>query len=338
MHAVSRIIEELVSIGSPSGYTEEVISHVEKRLTAAGITCRTTNKGALIACNHESPELALAAHVDTLGAMVSGLLDSGRLRIARLGSWPLNSFEGEYLTLVTHSGDRHRGTLLLDNPAAHVNPKIGETKRSLSNMHVRLDVEAESVEHLRDLGVEIGDVILFDPRFEHTDSGFVRSRFLDDKAGSACLIHICESLRERLSELPVAFFFSNFEEVGHGAAAGLPSSLTELLAVDMGVVGGDTGGDEYHVSICAKDSGGPYDYRLRKELVELARKHEIAHKVDVFPYYRSDGTTALSAGWELRVGLVGPGINASHGVERTHEKALQATCDLLSALVRERYL
>jgi putative aminopeptidase FrvX len=336
MLPVTQIIKSLISIDSPTGYTATAIEWVSERLNKSGISCRKTKKGALIAGNHPKPKLIISAHVDTLGAMIASM-DGGTIRITQLGGWPLTSFEGEHLTVITATGKQFRGTLLLDNPAAHVNAQVNETKRSLKNMHVRLDAESTSTKDLRKLGLDVGDFVCFDTRFEYTDTGFVKTRFLDDKAGCACMITIAENFSKKLSELPIAFFFSNYEEVGHGAAAGMPESAEDLLAVDMGVVGSGPAGDEYHVSICAKDSSGPYDFDFRKELVDLARTNKIAHKVDVFPYYGSDGSAALRAGWELRVGLIGPGINASHGVERTHEKALNATVQLLTKLIESRY-
>ena len=336
MLPVTQIIKDLVAIDSPSGYTSPVVDWLANRFEKAGVTTWLTNKGALVAGSHPKPELIISAHLDTLGGMITSLA-GGTIRITQLGGWPLTSFEGEYLTIITASGKQFRGTFLLDNPAAHVNRKVNDTKRSLENMHIRLDAEASTEEELQNLGLCVGDSVAFDTRFEYTETGFVKTRFLDDKAGCACLISVAEKLTNSLADLPIAFFFSNYEEVGHGAAAGIPASARYLLAVDMGVVGSGPAGDEFNVSICAKDSSGPYDFEFRRELTEIAVKEKIAHKVDVFPYYGSDGSAALSAGWELRVGLIGPGINASHGVERTHEKALEATVNLLLGLINSRY-
>ena len=336
MHAITSIFAELVKIPSPTGYTHKIIKHLEERFHKSGIRTRQTHKGALLAGNVDDPSLVISAHVDTLGAMVSSL-SGGTIRVTQLGGWPVPSFEGEYLTLVTSEGLEYRGSFLLDNPAAHVNPEVATTKRTLKNTHVRLDVEARSEDELKQLGIAVGDVIYFDPRFERTNTGFVRSRFLDDKAGCACLIHVAELFGAAICDMPVAFYFSNFEEVGHGASGGFPASTQDLLAVDMGVVGNGVAGDELHCSICAKDSSGPYDYEFRRELTQLAEQKDIAHRVDVFPYYGSDGSAALKAGWEIRVGLIGPGVGASHGVERTHEKALVATSRLVEELIRKRF-
>lgn len=337
MQSVIRLTRDLIAIPSPTGYTGAVIDHLEALLAQAGIASRRTRKGALIAGNHPAPTLAIAGHIDTLGAMVSGITSDGVIRLCQLGGWPVTSFEGEYATLITMGGATYRGTFLLDNPATHVNREVNSTLRSMENTHLRLDVEADSREALVELGISVGDVVAFDPRFEYTDSGFIRSRFLDNKAGSACLLEVALGLAKRLERLPVCFLFSNYEEVGHGAAGGYPPSVEEMLVVDMGVVGKGPAGDEFHTSICAKDSDGPYDYDLRCELVRLAVEAGIPHKVDVYPYYSSDGTAAWRAGNDFRVALVGPGVSASHGVERTHGKALDATCRLIRALIDRRF-
>lgn len=337
MESVTRLTRDLIAVPSPTGYTEDVVRHLERLLAGAGIRSGRTRKGALIAGNHPRPTLAIAGHIDTLGAMVSGITADGVIRLCQLGGWPVTSFEGEYATLYTGNGEAFRGTFLLDNPATHVNKDVNSTVRSMDNTHLRLDVEAEGREALVALGISVGDVVAFDPRFEATDNGFIRSRFLDNKAGTACMLEVALGLADRLAGLPLCFLFSNYEEVGHGAAGGYPDSIEEMLVIDMGVVGRGPAGDEFHASICAKDSSGPYDYGFRRELEQLAREQDIPHKVDVYPFYSSDGSAALRAGNDFRVALIGPGVSASHGVERTHAKALDATCRLIRALVDRRF-
>jgi len=202
-------------------------------------------------------------------------------------------------------------------------------------MHIRLDAEVNSAEDTCRLGIQVGDFIAFDAGFEYTDTGFVKSHFLDDKAGCAAMLDAMLTLGSKaLDRLPVMFFFSNYEEVGHGACAGIPETVKELLVVDMGVVGSGVTGNETSVSICVKDSSGPYDYELRCKLAQMAAKKKIPYKLDVFPFYGSDGSAALRAGHDLRVGLIGPGVSASHGNERTHLKGLLATRDLVLAYLK----
>lgn len=326
------LLERIEAIPSPSGYTVEVINFLAELFRKAGLKPVLTNKGSLVVCEHSKPIAACAAHVDTLGAMVSSVCGDGTLRVAQIGGWPWPSFEGEYLTVLSASnGKKWRGTLLFDNPAAHVNRKVGSTERSSDNMHVRLDVEVKNAAEVEKLGVGPGDFVFFDHRFEVTDTGFIRSRFLDDKAGSAVLADIVLRNADRLSKIPAAFLFSNYEEVGHGASSGLPRCISEMIAVDMGVVGREVSGKETAVSICAKDSTGPHDYELRTRLVGLAKKGKIPYVVDVFPFYGSDARAALGAGYDIKVSVIGPGVSASHGVERTHIKGMQATSQLVEA-------
>ena len=336
MERVVEILREILEIPSPTGYTTEVLEHIQEKLNEAGIETYYTNKGALIAGNHPEPELVIAGHVDTLGAMVKGILPDGHLSFTRVGGLLLPTFEGEYCTIITRSGKRFRGTLLLKNPSLHVNKDAGKKERKEENMYIRLDAEVEKKEDTEKLGIRPGDFIAFDPKFEYVN-GFVKAHFLDDKASVAVMIDLLLELADELENLPVAFFFSPYEEVGHGGSAGYPPSTKELLVVDMGVVGEGVYGKETAVSIAAKDSSGPYDYEMTTRLIELAEKKEVPHVVDVFPYYGSDGSAALRAGWDFRVALIGPGVHASHGMERTHVKGLLATKELIKAYIEERF-
>ena len=336
MERVVQILREILEIPSPTGYTKEVMAHIEKELNEAGIKPRYTNKGALLAYNHPEPELVIAGHVDTLGAMVKGILLDGHLSFTKLGGLLLPTFEGEYCTIITRSGKRFRGTLLLKNPSVHVNRDAGKKERKEENMYIRLDELVEKKEDTEKLGIRPGDFVAFDPKFEYVN-GFVKAHFLDDKASVAVMIDLLLDLAETLEKLPVAFFFSPYEEVGHGGSAGYPPTTKELLVVDMGVVGDGVYGKETAVSIAAKDSSGPYDYGMTTKLIELAEKNSIPHVVDVFPYYGSDGSAALRAGWGFRVALIGPGVHASHGMERTHVKGLLATKELIRVYIEEKF-
>jgi len=229
------------------------------------------------------------------------------------------------------------GTYLLDNPATHVNSKISKTERTTENMHVRLDDLAESADDVKKLGISVGDFICFDPCYEETDSGYVKSKFMDNKASCFVLFELAKRIKESGKDVPVQLFFSNYEEVGHGAATGYEKDINEMLCLDMGVVGNNCTGKETAVSICAKDSTGPYDYEFRKNLVQLAKKNNIPYEVDIYPYYGSDGSAALRAGNNFRVALIGMGVSASHGNERTHKKGIEATIDLCMAYVNDKF-
>ena len=301
------VLEEILKINSPTGYTEDVISHIEELFSGHdSLIIRKTNKGSMLISFSEEPRLVITGHVDTLGAMVKEVKSDGTLEITMLGSYPLNSFEGEYLTIRNSKGRLFRGTFLLNNPASHVNRNVNSEKREQGNMSVRLDELADSKDMVLKLGIDVGDFIFYDNRFEHTESGFVKSRFLDDKACVAVMIELIKSLYKLKSIKETAFYFSNYEEVGHGSCVGIPDSAEELLVLDMAVIGEGCNGKEDAVSICVKDSSGPYDFKVTNKLRELANKNKINFVMDIYPYYGSDGSAALTAGYDLRTGLIGP--------------------------------
>ena len=265
--------------------------------------------------------------------MVRAVKPNGALRIAKLGSFPENYIEGENCVIHTRDGKRFTGRFLLDKPAVHVNNEVGNTKRDDSNLEVVIDELVSNVEQVRALGIGAGDFVSFDPRTTVTPSGFIKSRHLDDKASSGMLLALARLVREAGLSLDreVWLLFTNYEEVGHGGSAGLPPGVEEILVVDMGAVGDDLGTDDRSVSICAKDSSGPYDLEVTNRLIEIAKSLQLRYAVDVFPFYSSDAGAALRAGNDIRHGLIGPGVQASHGYERTHREALVNTLTLLVA-------
>jgi putative aminopeptidase FrvX len=324
-------LKELVQIDSPTGYTEKATSYIFKSLKNLGLKPAYTNKGAIRCTLGKNPVLAIAAHVDTLGAIVSGFKSDGTLKLSLIGGLSLTSAEGEYVTIYTMKGKSYTGTLLYNNPSSHANNTRESDKRSIDTMHVRVDELVKNSEDLRALGINIGDFICFEPRYRHYENGFIKSRFMDNKAGCHVLFAIAEKFKKQ--DIPVELFFSTYEEVGHGGTCGYSESIKELLVIDMGVLGDPCEGQETACSICVKDSSGPYDYNFRVKLVDLAEKNKISYKLDVYPYYGSDGSAALRAGKDYKVALIGPGVAASHGVERTHEKGIQATVDLSIAYI-----
>jgi putative aminopeptidase FrvX len=324
-------LADLLNTPSPTGYAQAGIALTARALAATpGLQLTTTHKGALLAAwpgrSHSHPR-ALTAHVDTLGAMVKEIKSNGRLRLSRLGGLQLNGVEGEGCTIFTQSGNSVRGAYLIRKASAHVyGAEVGELKRDEENMEVRLDARTLNAAETRALGIAVGDFVAFDPRVEMT-RGFVRSRFLDDKACVACLVAAIDAISQAgLQPQQTSFFlFSNYEEVGHGAAAGIPPEVEELVAVDMAAVGEGQTSDEFNVTLCVKDSGGPYHHGLSQRLRALADANQIPYKVDIYPYYGSDGEAFWHAGGDVAVALIGPGIDASHNYERTHLDALIAT-------------
>ncbi len=335
MNNIVSTLKEILAINSPTGYTIEVISHLEKLFQGLDVKLTKTNKGSLLVSFTKNPELIVTGHIDTLGAMVKEIKDDGTIAITRLGGLELNSFEGEYVTVRNYKGELFRGTFLLNNPASHVNKGVSEAKRTLDNMSIRLDELVRNADDVAKLNINVGDFIFYDTRFEYTKSGFVKSRFLDDKACAAVMIELIKEMAASGSKHNVGFYFSNYEEVGHGSCVGIPDSAKELLVLDMAVIGEGCAGREDKLSICVKDSSGPYDFTVTNKLRELAIIHKIDFVTDIYPYYGSDGSAALAAGYDVRVGLIGPGVSASHGVERTHENALKETYKLTKLYIEQ---
>ncbi len=328
---------ELLNTPSPTGYTQAAIELVMHKLELLGMTAHQGNKGTLIATlpgQADTAPRALTAHIDTLGAMVKRIKSNGRLQLSKIGGFAWNTVEGEGCTIFNAAGLQISGSLLLNQASSHVyGQAVNETKRTDEAMEVRLDVRSTSQAETEALGISVGDFVAFDPRVLVSESGFIRSRHLDDKAGVACMLAAAKALADAgLSPSQrTTLHFSHYEEVGHGAATGIPGDVTELVAVDMAAVGEGQSSDEFHVTICAKDSGGPYHHSLTQRLRQLARSHDIPFVVDIYPYYGSDGEAYWRAGGDVRVALIGPGVDASHSYERTHMEALLATTRLILA-------
>ncbi|WP_217588709.1 M42 family metallopeptidase [Lentibacillus saliphilus] len=329
-----QLIQELVSIPSPSGYTDNVIQFVEDYLTKRDVDTYRNRKGGLIATlpgQDTTRHRMLTAHVDTLGAMVKEVKGNGRLKIALIGGFKFNSIEGEYCRIHTAGGHDITGTILMHQTSVHVYKDAGTAERNEDNMEIRVDARVENADDVRALGIEVGDFVSFDPRVETTDSGFIKSRHLDDKASVAILLQLIKRVQEENITLPYTthFLISNNEEIGYGGNSNITPETVEYLAVDMGAMGDGQATDEYTVSICVKDASGPYHLGLRNHLVELARKNNIGYQLDIYPYYGSDASAAIRAGHDIVHGLVGPGIDSSHAFERTHEASLTNTEHLL---------
>ncbi len=330
-------LSNLLNTPSPTGLAEPAIAFTEQALAAyPELSLKRTRKGALVATwlgdKSDTPR-ALTAHADTLGAMVKQIKPNGRLMMTKIGGFAWNTVEGEGCTVFTRQGEPIRGSILLNMASGHVyGPKLAETKREDDTMEVRLDARTTSQEETAALGIQVGDFIAFDPRVEITH-GFVRSRHLDDKACVACLVAAVKALHDagQKPAQTIYLHISNYEEVGHGAAAGIPDDATELLSVDMAAVGEGQTSDEFHATLCVKDSGGPYHHGLSQRLRQLAEEHDIPYVVDIYPYYGSDGEAFWRAGGDVAVALIGPGVDASHNYERTHVDALRATTQWVMA-------
>jgi putative aminopeptidase FrvX len=338
LDAITDFLVRLLNIPSPTGYHLEAVAYIRQafeRLNIPNLVISETLKGALVLTwkgqSSTAPQ-AVTAHLDTLGLMVKEIKSSGRIKATEIGGIMWTGIELENVTLRTHDNRRYRGTVMLNNPAAHVNKKATITERNADTMEIRLDARTTSADETRALGVEIGDFIFLDPRVEVTDTGFIRSRFLDNKAGVAVIYGAIKALHETGLQpaQDTTFLISNYEEVGHGGAAGFPENIHEMLCIDMAAIGDGQTSDEFSVTICVKDSSGPYHFDFNNKLRRIVSQLDIPAKIDIYPYYGSDGSAYWRAGGQARVALIGPGVSASHSYERTHKDSLHHSTHLLA--------
>ena len=326
--------EQLLSVDSPTGFTKYAAVWVKSAFEVLGFPATITTKGGvLVDLGGEDGEngLMLAAHVDTLGAMVSQVKGNGRLKMTSLGGMNPNNAETENVRVYTRSGKIVEGTCQLCNASIHVNGGYNDTKRSWDSVEILLDEEVASAADTRKLGIEVGDIVCFDPRTKRTASGYLKSRFLDDKLSVGILLGFAKYIADNGITLPRKTWVhvTVYEEVGHGGSGSVPAGVTEAISVDMGCVGDGLQCTEKQVSICAKDSGGPYSYEVVGKLIEAAKKTGADYAVDVYPHYGSDVEATLRAGFDIRHGLIGSGVYASHGYERSHIDGVYNTLKVL---------
>ncbi|WMJ79590.1 M42 family metallopeptidase [Clostridium sp. MB40-C1] len=328
-------ISNILSIASPSGYTEKITSYIKQELDTLNIPYKLTNKGVIIVTfkgENDETQRTFSAHIDTLGAMVREIKSNGTLSLDFVGGFMGNSVEGENCIVSTMEDINYTGTIQTIKPSVHISgDEARDLKRSPENMEVILDEKVFTKEDVEKLGINVGDFVSFDPRTIFTEKEFIKSRHLDDKASAAILLYVIEYIHKNKINLPYTtnFFISNYEEVGHGASSKIPKNTSEFISVDMGAPGPGQNSSEYSVCICAKDSSGPYDYELRKKLVNLCKTKNIDYRIDTYPHYGSDASAALRAGWDVKTALIGPGVFASHAYERTHIDSMIATLDLV---------
>ena len=330
-------LEKIINIPSPSGFSHLADAFLVQELEGMGYAPKTFNKGG-VGVDLGGPEgdaLLLCCHMDTLGGIVSAVKEDGRLKLSPLGLLSPNNTETENVKIHTRSGKVYDGTYQLVDASWHVNPVYDATARTFDVMEVVVDEPTKTDRETAALGIETGDIVSFDPRFTVTESGYIKSRFLDDKLSSSILLAYAKMLKDEQIQPKrrIYLHFTAFEEVGHGAAAWCPADVTEVIAVDMGCVGKGVSCDERMVSICAKDSHGPSHYGLVSKLVEAAKGSGIHYAVDVYPRYGSDVDQMLKAGWDVRHCVIGAGVYASHGYERSHKDGLANTFDLLYAYI-----
>jgi putative aminopeptidase FrvX len=336
--AVKQIVE-LCKIPSPSGFTLKATEYLMKTFKDLGFEPKYTRKKAvLVELGGQGNHLVLAAHVDTLGAMVRAIKGNGRIRHTRIGGYPENNIENENVIIHTRAGKEYEGTAYLTHPAVHVYKDVGSMTRNDQTVEIILDEKVTCKKDVEKLGIKVGDFISLDPRTKVTKSGFIKSRHLDDKASAGLLISLAKMVADKEITLSrkLSLLFTTYEEVGHGGSAGIPEDTCDMISVDMGAVGDDLTTDEYKVSICVKDSGGPYDYDLTNDLIKIAEDMKLEHALDIYPSYGSDVEATLRAGYDIRHGLIGPGVFASHGYERTHRSGVENTLKLLAEYVKTK--
>ena len=334
--------KNVLAIDSPTGFTSRAADYVMEEYRKLGYAPVRTNKGGILVCVSEGngaapcgPEegpILLEAHIDTLGAMVSEVCANGRLSVTPLGGMNPNNGEAENCRIYTREGKVYDGTFQLKNASVHVNGEYSTTARSYDTMEVVLDEEVSDREGVLSLGILPGDIVCFDPRTVVTPSGYIKSRFLDDKLSVGILLGFAKYLADQkiTPTRKVYVHVTVYEEVGHGGSASVPAGVTEAISVDMGCVGEGLTCTKRQVSICAKDSGGPYSYEVVGKLIDAAKKTGADYAVDVYPHYGSDVEATLRAGYDLRHGLIGAGVYASHGYERSHIDGVFNTLKVLA--------
>lgn len=326
-----KLLEQIINIDSPTGYCTKVINYLETVVKELGFNYTKNQKGNLIVDveGKSNYTIGLSAHVDTLGLMVRSINSDGTLKFTTLGGPLLNTYNAEYCKVYTREGKVYTGTILSTSPAVHVFPDSRSKDLKEDTMCVRLDEVVYSRSDTQKLGIQTGDIIAIDPKFEITEKGYIKTRFLDDKASAFLLLELLRYLKEKniTPENNLKLIFSTYEEVGFGAS-NIPN-INEMLAVDMGCIGLDLNCTEEQVSICAKDSGGPYDYDMITNLINIAKEKNISYAVDIYPFYSSDATASLRAGNDIKAALIGTGVAASHGMERTHKHGMENTFNLI---------
>ena len=328
--------EKLLAIDSPTGFTDKVCDYLMEEYTRLGCKpVKTAKGGVLVDLGGQGDGLVLMAHTDTLGAMVAEVKSNGALRLSPAGGLNANNVEGENCRIYTYDDRVYTGTIQLANASIHVNGEYNEKKRSFSTVEAVIDENVKNAEDTEKLGIENGCFVCVEPRTRITETGYIKSRFLDDKLSTAILLGYAKYVKENNITLPRKVYehITVFEEVGHGASAPVADGITELLSVDMGCVGDGLKCTERQVSICVKDSAGPYHYDVVKALVKTAKENKIDYAADIYPYYSSDADAAVKGGTDAKHGLIGPGVYASHGYERSHRDGVENTLKLIVAYI-----
>lgn len=332
-------LREIMDIPSVGGATHRIMRRIQDEFKALGVEYSINNKGAVygtIKGKNDDAQYLVNAHVDTLGGIVREILKNGRLRITNIGGYTWTAYEGENLLVHTGEGKTYSGTLLYEKCSVHIfSEDARDTKRTESNMEIRLDEDFKSDEDVKNAGIAIGDFVSFDPRMQILDNGYIKSRYLDDKACVAVMFAVIKFIRDNNIELSntTHFYIANYEEIGHGVSY-IPEKTIEILSVDIGPVAEGQNSDEHCVSILAKDSRTPYDEVFRRRLEKICRDNGIDYRIDIPKSYGSDASMSVGRGADVNFACIGPGVDATHHYERTHVDALMANSALLLEYLR----
>ena len=329
-------LKSLLQISSPTGFTDNIVRHVSRELSRLGLEAELTRRGAIRAIRkgaRSDGARAIVSHLDTLGAQVKYIRDSGRLSLVPIGTWSARFAEGARVLIFSRKGT-YRGTILPEKASGHVfSDEVDTHPVGWDHVELRIDALARNAADVERLGIEIGDIVAIEPQPEFLPNGFIVSRHLDNKAGVAVALAALSAMQEQNAETPVDihFLFTIAEEVGVGASSILRPEVASMVTVDNGTTAPGQNSDEFGVTIAMADQTGPFDYHLTKKLVDLCQRNDIRYQKDVFRYYRSDSASAIEAGADVRTALVTFGVDASHGYERIHLHALRSLSELITA-------
>lgn len=326
-------LKDILTIDSPSSFTMHVTERLKKEAKTLAVRFDSTKKGMgyiTLAGKSNKKSIGISAHVDTLGLMVKGIKDNGRLNILKIGGMVYPSLDSELCRIYTRDGKIYNGTIFCTTPSEHVYHEANLNIRDVSTLEVILDERVNSKEEVKAIGIDHGDIIAIDTKTVITENGYIKSRFLDNKLAVALAFSIIKYYKDNniIPKYTTTFMFPTFEEVGNGLSF-LPKEFDEIIAIDMGCIGKELVGNEYSVSICAKDDSGPYDYELTTRLINLAKQNKLSYAVDVYTSYKSDVSATKVAGNDIKGALIGPGVFASHGYERSHYESIENTAKLL---------
>ena len=331
-----QVLQRLLEIPSPTGYTDEITRFVSHELDRLGVRYSVTRRGAILAV-YRGREVegarAVVAHLDTLGGTVKMIKDNGRLELVPIGTWSSRSAETTRCTIFTDTGS-FRGTVLPLKASGHTfNDEIDTQPCCWPNVEVRIDADCHDRASVEALGINIGDHVAIDPGTEVLDNGYIVSRHLDDKAGCASMLAAMKAMVDAKVDTPVDihFIFTITEEVGSGASSVLLEHVVAMVSIDNGATAPGQNSAETGVTIGMADSVGPFDYHLTRKLIRLCEEEGIPYQRDVFRHYRSDSASALEGGADVRTALITFGIDASHSYERIHVQALKSIAELVCA-------